>query len=39
MAKGKILKTLWCEGGLQLADITNNNARAGELNNRLDIIW
>ena len=36
--KFKIHKIDWCEGGLQLADIANNNVGENELNPRMKYI-
>ena len=29
----------WCEGGLQLADITNNNVGEHDFTPKLNIVW
>ena len=33
--EGNFHKTVWCKGGLKLADIGNKNVREDELNTRL----
>ena len=36
--KSKMNKIYWCEGGLQLADIANNNVGENYLNSRMKYI-